>query len=296
MDCPPVSPGGGSEVPEALLEPGVGAGLTGSPGILASRPCPPSPRPCAWGVCESCVCLCVSEVWLCGASLSLPRRVQCVCTLCAGYVCVCLGCGSAVLVCVCVRVCVLAVALWCLCRCVEGVTGERCPPPAGDGPCVCAQVCLSQGQAGSWATHPLPGAERELLSMPCVPDGTGPVSRAQWAEDAVQGQGGVPAHRQTSALSQALAPVGMKVAVSPSCLLMGCGDRAPGFAVGLAARAQGVQGGGVGPGAPQGESRLTESAGVPAGQKQLVQARHRVHIGYAAVRKARVCRGMRREG
>src|SRR5574340_997505 len=31
MDCPPVSPGGGSEVPEALLEPGVGAGLTGSP-------------------------------------------------------------------------------------------------------------------------------------------------------------------------------------------------------------------------------------------------------------------------
>ena len=25
MDCPPVSPGGGSEVPEALLEPGVGA-------------------------------------------------------------------------------------------------------------------------------------------------------------------------------------------------------------------------------------------------------------------------------
>ena len=26
-----VSPGGGSEVPEALLEPGVGAGLTGSP-------------------------------------------------------------------------------------------------------------------------------------------------------------------------------------------------------------------------------------------------------------------------
>src|SRR5574339_647618 len=32
MDCPPVSPGGGSEVPEALLEPGVGAGLTGSPG------------------------------------------------------------------------------------------------------------------------------------------------------------------------------------------------------------------------------------------------------------------------
>src|SRR5574337_501138 len=33
--CPPgvlgVSPGGGSEVPEALLEPGVGAGLTGSP-------------------------------------------------------------------------------------------------------------------------------------------------------------------------------------------------------------------------------------------------------------------------
>ena len=26
MDCPPVSPGGGSEVPEALLEPGVGAG------------------------------------------------------------------------------------------------------------------------------------------------------------------------------------------------------------------------------------------------------------------------------
>ena len=28
MDCPPVSPGGGSEVPEALLEPGVGAGLT----------------------------------------------------------------------------------------------------------------------------------------------------------------------------------------------------------------------------------------------------------------------------
>ena len=32
MDCPPVSPGGGSEVPEALLEPGVGAGLTGSRG------------------------------------------------------------------------------------------------------------------------------------------------------------------------------------------------------------------------------------------------------------------------
>src|SRR5574337_1155472 len=31
MDCPPVSPGGGSEVPEALLEPGVGAGLTWSP-------------------------------------------------------------------------------------------------------------------------------------------------------------------------------------------------------------------------------------------------------------------------
>src|SRR5574337_595154 len=31
MDCLPVSPGGGSEVPEALLEPGVGAGLTGSP-------------------------------------------------------------------------------------------------------------------------------------------------------------------------------------------------------------------------------------------------------------------------
>ena len=31
MDCPPVSPGGGSELPEALLEPGVGAGLTGSP-------------------------------------------------------------------------------------------------------------------------------------------------------------------------------------------------------------------------------------------------------------------------
>src|SRR5574340_110737 len=31
MDCPPVSPGGGSEVPEALLEPGAGAGLTGSP-------------------------------------------------------------------------------------------------------------------------------------------------------------------------------------------------------------------------------------------------------------------------
>ena len=30
-DGPPVSPGGGSEVPEALLEPGVGAGLTGSP-------------------------------------------------------------------------------------------------------------------------------------------------------------------------------------------------------------------------------------------------------------------------
>ena len=29
MDCPPVSPGGGSEVPEALLEPGLGAGLTG---------------------------------------------------------------------------------------------------------------------------------------------------------------------------------------------------------------------------------------------------------------------------
>ena len=26
MDCPPVSPGGGSEVPEALLEPGVGTG------------------------------------------------------------------------------------------------------------------------------------------------------------------------------------------------------------------------------------------------------------------------------
>ena len=31
MYCPPVSPGGGSEVPAALLEPGVGAGLTGSP-------------------------------------------------------------------------------------------------------------------------------------------------------------------------------------------------------------------------------------------------------------------------
>src|SRR5574337_480189 len=38
MDCPPVSPGGGSEVPEALLEPGVGAGLTGSPwGRWAAR-------------------------------------------------------------------------------------------------------------------------------------------------------------------------------------------------------------------------------------------------------------------
>src|SRR5574337_1186755 len=32
MDCPPVSPGGGSEVPEALLEPGVGAGLGGGGG------------------------------------------------------------------------------------------------------------------------------------------------------------------------------------------------------------------------------------------------------------------------
>ena len=37
MDCPPVSPGGGSEVPEALLEPGVGAGLTGSPGEGGQR-------------------------------------------------------------------------------------------------------------------------------------------------------------------------------------------------------------------------------------------------------------------
>src|SRR5574340_1096531 len=38
MDCPPVSPGGGSEVPEALLEPGVGGGLTGSPwGRWAAR-------------------------------------------------------------------------------------------------------------------------------------------------------------------------------------------------------------------------------------------------------------------
>ena len=39
MDCPPVSPGGGSEVPEALLEPGVGAGLTGSPWLLRVSRC-----------------------------------------------------------------------------------------------------------------------------------------------------------------------------------------------------------------------------------------------------------------
>ena len=32
MDCPPVSPGGGSEVPEALLEPGVGRGSPGARG------------------------------------------------------------------------------------------------------------------------------------------------------------------------------------------------------------------------------------------------------------------------
>ena len=32
MDCPPVSPGGGSELPEALLEPGVGAGSPGARG------------------------------------------------------------------------------------------------------------------------------------------------------------------------------------------------------------------------------------------------------------------------
>src|SRR5574340_671183 len=32
MDCPPVSPGGGSEVPEALLEPGWGRGSPGARG------------------------------------------------------------------------------------------------------------------------------------------------------------------------------------------------------------------------------------------------------------------------
>ena len=45
MDCPPVSPGGGSEVPEALLEPGVGGGahrepvvkVGGAPGARPGR-------------------------------------------------------------------------------------------------------------------------------------------------------------------------------------------------------------------------------------------------------------------
>lgn len=68
------------------------------PGILASRPCPPSPRPCAWGVCESCVCLrCGSVVLLC-----LSHAVCSVCVHCVQGMCVCVS----------------GVALRCLCVCV----------------------------------------------------------------------------------------------------------------------------------------------------------------------------------
>lgn len=87
------------------------------PGILASRPCPPSPRPCAWGVCESCVCLrCGSVVLLC-----LSHAVCSVCVHCVQGMCVCVS--GVALRCLCVCVCVSVCWLW-LCGACAGVWKE----------------------------------------------------------------------------------------------------------------------------------------------------------------------------
>ena len=90
MDCPPVSPGGGSEVPEALLEPGVGAGLTGSPWWRWAALMSPALageffttsttwEPHIWGFCffsplsPLLVLVCFSHIWA-GCSLQITYR------------------------------------------------------------------------------------------------------------------------------------------------------------------------------------------------------------------------------
>lgn len=86
-----------------------------------------------------------------------------------------------------------------------------------------------------------------------------------------------------------LGPRGGRRQLAPRCSPTGRGDRGPGLAEGLAASAQGVQGWGLGPGAPQGESRLTEGPGRLLGKSSL----SRRAVGYAAVHEGRVCREAR---
>ena len=195
--------------------------------------------------------VCVCRVWLCGA---VPVCVQCV------------------------RVSVLGVALWRLCRCVEGVTGDPCPlPHRRRAVSVCMCVCLG----GKQAAGPHTGSRVQSVSRRarCACRMVRVVSRGRSREETQLGpKGGVPAPRQTSALSQALGHAGTQAAASSSCWPTGCGDRAPGLEAGLAACAQGVLGEGQARGLPRGGSRLTEGAGAPAGQKQLVK-RHRAHGG-----------------